>query len=1542
MVYELEIDPPSGFGPTTLTPVAQPVSTLPISSWSNPGPNFVETYVVRLKATSNDGCPVFSAPINIEVKIGTTSDFNIFEGATDITPYNSGQIYCSPQEFSSQIDATTSGLLASGDLINWEVTRIKNGVGTVEPGGTASFNFPDRDNLFTFNFTNNYPNTRVDSFNIRASFTSAGACIEPTTKMVRVFPQPTAAFTVASTDFTCDQVTYFFEATQKGLDYDWDLTIPNPADTISSNIAGAGAILEVVFRRPIATDPALNATVGLTTTNLTSCVSNTETQPIVIPPQDDVTISWTVDNGGDVCEPVRFTVVNNSGAFPAGTTWRLKIVRINSSNIRIDSSTMNAPAGNLEFRNTGAGIFDTTFFQPSTYAFSLEATTPTNCIVEVTNEEIREVNPMPNPDFIISQSNQCSPSSVSFRNISQNNGAIIDQEIWLIDSAGINLATETNFGSDLPFTFTNASAASFNYDVRLQLITDQGCDTTSVTKQVTVLPKPQTGFLVVPETLKCADVPGGNQFTFTIDFDDAAFTANPAGTQYFINWDDGTSETVDQDTVETHTYTNFSSSSAIQYTISVRATTPDFCERTETQEIILNPSINADLTADKTEICSGELINFSGNPSAGASYLFQYRIKGSGATFTDFDTPSPANGFVSQAFSNASGGDLTYEVLLTKDITANALTCNDQDTLDILVFSEFNSSPITGPDAVCALTSNITYSVPDQTGFTYIWSNASITSGAGTNEITISVGTADVELKLVEVDANGCQGAESVKIIDVLEIPQGIIETDGPDEICLGETTTIKFDLLGSNGLSDGLFDVKITNGVSDTTFVDIAHQQSITIEPTQSASYRLLGVTDKEDGCEGIPGNNLIFINVEQPPTASITNGSVSICEGDPAFLFVLFSGRPPFQATLRATTSSGFTDTPITSNTGFEFYTVNPTDSTDYTIENLAGSPLNCDGTTSGVSTVNVNPLPTAVISGNHTGVCNGDSREIQFALTGTPPWTVTYNAEDGVGNFRGTFFLTNVTPDASWDPTAGPWIETVDVTGQLGENIYTIASLNGVRGGNGCIGTGSGSATIITFAPPTGQLTGNAVICQGQTTNLAFTLTGEGGTGSDGAPFTIEYTDGIDTVTLNSKPAIFNEAVSPDTTSIYRVTSILDVNGCAAFNRGFPVVVTVNKPPTAELIGSDTICFGQEVNLQFNLTGVGPWDIVYSDGSSNISFRTPFNRHFEPINPAVTTTYTLVSVSDGNTPVCSGALLGSPVDIVVFPELGAEFTATPALQTAPSSTVTVVNNTKNKSFWTYTWDYGDGFTTTDQDPAPHEYTQLGTFIIKMEATNGTCTETFQQTVTIEAGPAIVNFIGRPIDGCVPLLVEFENLTKFSDPATYRWEFGDDQRATGVENPTHLYSKPGEYTVTLTAKNSTGQDVEEMKVAYIKVYEAPQASFTIPDAFRQVFSEETVQFVNTSLGGDEFLWKFGDGNTSTIVTLYMLMLIVVYMILLLLLLTAQQAAKIHLSWTPRYKYYWAVSQDLPMHLPQVEAVRVVQAVTSDPTIYFYPKLKA
>lgn len=54
-------------------------------------------------------------------------------------------------------------------------------------------------------------------------------------------------------------------------------------------------------------------------------------------------------------------------------------------------------------------------------------------------------------------------------------------------------------------------------------------------------------------------------------------------------------------------------------------------------------------------------------------------------------------------------------------------------------------------------------------------------------------------------------------------------------------------------------------------------------------------------------------------------------------------------------------------------------------------------------------------------------------------------------------------------------------------------------------------------------------------------------------------------------------------------------------------------------------------------------------------------------------------------------------------------------------------------------------------------------------------------------------------------------------NDPTSWLWDFGDASTSTS-QNPSHVYTNPGNYTVTLTATNADGSDTET-KVAYISV---------------------------------------------------------------------------------------------------------------------------
>lgn len=113
------------------------------------------------------------------------------------------------------------------------------------------------------------------------------------------------------------------------------------------------------------------------------------------------------------------------------------------------------------------------------------------------------------------------------------------------------------------------------------------------------------------------------------------------------------------------------------------------------------------------------------------------------------------------------------------------------------------------------------------------------------------------------------------------------------------------------------------------------------------------------------------------------------------------------------------------------------------------------------------------------------------------------------------------------------------------------------------------------------------------------------------------------------------------------------------------------------------------------------------------------------------------------------------------------------------------------------------------------------------------------------------------------IPLAVRF-NDTSTANPTTWAWDFGDG--TTSIEqNPEHLYTKPGTYTVRLTVKNIAGT-ASETKTGYITVREAvlPTADFTVNATSGE--APFAVEFTDISSGKPtEWEWEFGDGAIST-----------------------------------------------------------------------------
>ena len=178
------------------------------------------------------------------------------------------------------------------------------------------------------------------------------------------------------------------------------------------------------------------------------------------------------------------------------------------------------------------------------------------------------------------------------------------------------------------------------------------------------------------------------------------------------------------------------------------------------------------------------------------------------------------------------------------------------------------------------------------------------------------------------------------------------------------------------------------------------------------------------------------------------------------------------------------------------------------------------------------------------------------------------------------------------------------------------------------------------------------------------------------------------------------------------------------------------------------------------------------------------------------------------------------------------------------------------ENATEWN--WDFGDGSNSTEQNPM-HTYFAAGTYTVTFIVNNSEGSNTVTKYSYITAAKSEDSII----EGRVPLSVQFKDLSE--DATSWKWSFGDGNTST-EQNPTHTYSKAGQYAVTLTANNMAGSNVIT-KYSYISVtnsLEAPVAAFSASTTSGK--APLNISFTDKSTGSpDSWKWSFGDGNTST-----------------------------------------------------------------------------
>jgi len=126
----------------------------------------------------------------------------------------------------------------------------------------------------------------------------------------------------------------------------------------------------------------------------------------------------------------------------------------------------------------------------------------------------------------------------------------------------------------------------------------------------------------------------------------------------------------------------------------------------------------------------------------------------------------------------------------------------------------------------------------------------------------------------------------------------------------------------------------------------------------------------------------------------------------------------------------------------------------------------------------------------------------------------------------------------------------------------------------------------------------------------------------------------------------------------------------------------------------------------------------------------------------------------------------------------------------------------------------------------------------------------------IELDFVPAITAEGVIPANVCQGTEIGFEATS--ATATSWHWDFGDETISTD-QNPNHVYTESGEYTVTLTVYNTYG--CSDTYSSNIEVYE----NEVVWSFAAEACQNEQVAFTNTSASATSWSWDFGDEGVSS-----------------------------------------------------------------------------
>ncbi len=270
---------------------------------------------------------------------------------------------------------------------------------------------------------------------------------------------------------------------------------------------------------------------------------------------------------------------------------------------------------------------------------------------------------------------------------------------------------------------------------------------------------------------------------------------------------------------------------------------------------------------------------------------------------------------------------------------------------------------------------------------------------------------------------------------------------------------------------------------------------------------------------------------------------------------------------------------------------------------------------------------------------------------------------------------------------------------------------------------------------------------------------------------------------------------------------------------------------------------------LTVQFNNTTPGTYTYVWDFGDGTTSTSVNTTHTYDTIGTFIPS---LTAISSNG---CSKTALTSWYGVSVTGP-AADFSAN-ITSGCPPLSVHFTDHSMNATQWL--WDFGDGFTSTQQHPS-HNF-NTGSYIVTLIVTDALgCKDTLVSSNAISVTAPVNNFLpSTPVTACAPFTA---NLSDNSGALSCVWNFGDGTSST-LQNPTHVYNQPGTYTVSLTTQSASGGCSQYIADYSIFIIKGGVAYFTHTETHCPPYQ---AFFTDSSTNAISWFWDFGDGTTSTL----------------------------------------------------------------------------